>query len=110
MSAEVLAIGPFHRALGPMLGPPELHANTREGAVLIVPVFAAPEGSSRGRALAACLQVDPWDFNTHAFDPWAADIAALHRFHAYEVPRGAAVERFLALRAAGFEFHFLPNG
>lgn len=110
MSAEVLAIGPFHRTLAPVLGTPGLHANTRDGALLVVPVFAAPEGSTRSRELAACLQVDPWDFNTHAFDPWAADLAALQDFQRHEVPRGAAVERFLALRAAGFEFHFIPNG
>ncbi|NMO17417.1 hypothetical protein HPC49_06820 [Pyxidicoccus fallax] len=130
MSAEVLAIGPFHRGLLPFLDqPPERHATTREGAVLVVSVFRAPEGSTRSRELAACVGVEPWDFKSHAFDPRRADLGALRDFHAgyfrceehakaraehpcdaCERACEAPVERFVRLRDAGFEFFFCPNG
>jgi hypothetical protein len=106
MSAEVLAIGPFQQRLLPFLDqPPERHATTREGAMLVVSVFEAFEGSTRSRELAACVGVEPWDFKTHVFDPWRADLAALRASHAAH-----RVERFIRLREAGFEFFFRPNG
>ncbi|RKH89779.1 hypothetical protein D7Y21_09285 [Corallococcus sp. AB045] len=109
MYGEVLGIGPFHRELVPFLQQPEAwHWDTREGAIIVVPVFSAPEGSSRSRALAECLGADPWDFNTHALDPWRADVDALKQF---EQPGEAhRLECFLRLRDAGFSFYFQPNG
>lgn len=107
MSAEVLALGPFRRALVPFLShPAERYAATREGVTLVECVFRTPEGSSRSRELAACLRVDPWDFNTHAFDPWRVDLDALRELFGGD----AGCEAFIALREAGFEFFFLPNG
>ncbi|MFP2904096.1 hypothetical protein ACLESD_03280 [Pyxidicoccus sp. 3LFB2] len=130
MSAEVLAIGPFHRGLLPFLDqPPERHAETRDGAVLVVSVFQASEGSTRSRELAACVGVEPWDFKTHAFDSWRVNLPALQEFHqgyfrcaehattqapapctACELACQHRVERFIRLREAGFEFFFCPNG
>jgi|GEM_PF-1040444 len=130
MSAEVFAIGPFHRGLLSFLDhPPERHAATREGTVLIVSVFNAPEGSGRSRELAACVGVEPWDFKTHAFDPWRVNLTALQAFYegsvrcaehatvhatspcsAYERACAHRIERFLRLREAGFEFFYCPNG
>ncbi|RYZ41914.1 MAG: hypothetical protein EOO71_10050 [Myxococcaceae bacterium] len=109
MYGEVLAIGAFRRELLPFLQQPETwHDTTREGAVIVVPVFLAPEGSSRSRELAHGLGAEAWDFNTHALDPWRADLGALRRFHEHGGQH--PVECFLRLREAGFEFFFLPNG
>lgn len=112
MSAEVLAVGPFRRSLLPFLGhPAERYAATREGATLVESVFRTPEGSSRSRQLAECLGIDPWDFNTHAFNPWSVDLAALRELFAGALHGEAhPVDAFVGLREAGFEFFFLPNG
>lgn len=125
MSAEVLAIGPFRRSLVPFLEHPAgRYTSTREGATLVQRVFHTPEGSSRSRQLAECLGVEPWDFNTHALDPWRVNLEALrellrpracpeHRVTPAREPCAAClhpVDTFVALREAGFSFFFLPNG
>lgn len=109
MSGEVVGIGPFRRELVPYLQQPEAwHQGTREGSVIVVPVFSAPEGSTRSRELAGCMGAEAWDFNTHAIDPSRVDVEALRRFLAYEGEH--PLECFLRLRDAGFEFFFQPNG
>ncbi len=108
MSAEVIAIGPFHPSLIEHLEyPSRFYEHTREGATIIEPVFATPDGSSTSRELAACFGVDPWAFGTHALHADAADIERLRRLFQ---PDEFLVENFLALRAAGFHFYFRPNG
>ncbi len=110
MSAEVFAIGPFLRELVPHLTHvPERYAATREGTLLIERVFSTPEGSSRSRELATCLGIDPWDFRGHAVDASRADIERLHgMFDPYG--QSVWVQRFVALRDAGYRFFFRPNG
>jgi hypothetical protein len=112
MSAEVIAIGPFSEALVPLLHlPAQWYAKMPEGALLFEPVLSTPEGSTRSRQLASCLSVEPWDFNTHAFDPWQVDVPALRALFPESRPEEArCVEKFLRLREAGFAFHFRPNG
>ncbi|NNB89226.1 hypothetical protein D7X99_05875 [Corallococcus sp. AB032C] len=109
MYGEVLGIGPFRRELVPFLQQPAAwHRNTRDGAIIVVSVFLAPEGSSRSRELAGCMGAEAWDFNTHALDPWRVDVEAVRRFlYPGEEHR---LECFLRLRDAGFEFFFQPNG
>jgi hypothetical protein len=128
MSAEVFAVGPFRRELTPHLShPAERYAAVREGSIVVELVFSTPEGSSRSRELASCFGVDPWALGQHMLDPSRADLGALralfdpdarcdrHRDEAPPAPchgcsRRDAVARFLALRAAGHRFFFLPNG
>ncbi|WP_146654803.1 hypothetical protein [Labilithrix luteola] len=117
MYGQVLAIGPFRAALVPCL----THAawrydGTRDGAVIVEVVFETPEGSSRSRQLASCFGVDPWDFSTHALDPWRADVEALRAMFSVETvadappASGGPVGKFLRLREANFAFYFMPNG
>lgn len=131
MSAEVIAIGPFQRHLVPYLRhPPERYVATREGATLVESVMSTTEGTARSRALAACLGIDPWDFNAHAIDPFRllrADVDALYLLFAREATcsvhrlpgrqatcegceRASPVTKLLHLRAAGYTFYFRPNG
>ncbi|WP_147450090.1 hypothetical protein [Corallococcus carmarthensis] len=78
MYGEVLGIGPFRRELVPFLQQPEAwHQGTRERAVIVVPVFSAPEGSSRSREMAGFLGDDD-----------------------------GLPERITVLKDAGFQFYF----
>lgn len=109
MYGEVLGIGPFRRELVPYLQQPfEWHESTREGSVIVVRVFASPEGSTRSRELAHCVGAEAWDFNTHALDPWRVDVEAVRRFLYPDEEH--QLKCFLELRDAGFEFYFMPNG
>ena len=55
--------------------------------------------------MASCFGVQAWDFNTHHLNTTAADVDKLRgMFDAKEV------DAFLALRDAGFQFYFMPNG
>ncbi|MCK6545405.1 hypothetical protein L6R52_06010 [Myxococcota bacterium] len=113
MSGEVIAIGPFRRALVPYLRHDERqHAQTREGSVIVERVFETPEGNERSRALAACFGVDPWDFASHELDASSADVQALRELFREELPttRPDPVEKWLRLRDAGFRFFFRPRG
>jgi hypothetical protein len=109
MYGEVLGIGPFRQELVPYLQQPEAwHQHTRDGAVIVVPVFSAPEGSTRSRHLARTMGAEAWDFSTHAFDPWRVDLGTLRGF--LNPNEEHQLECFLKLRDAGFEFFFMPNG
>lgn len=55
--------------------------------------------------MASCLGVQAWDFNTHQLNASGADIDKLR-----EMFDAAEVDAFLALRDAGFQFYFMPNG
>ncbi len=108
LSAEVIARGPFRRELLPFLNHPAgRYAGTREGAILIEQVFYTPQGTQCSEKLAACMGVDAWDRNTHAFDPWRVN---LDREVLYEIGvEERRIKAFLAFREAGFTFYFLPN-
>jgi hypothetical protein len=104
--------------------PAERYEATAEGSLLVELVFSTPEGSTRSRGLASCFGVDPWDFGRHALDASRADLAALRALfnpdarsaahgEGVTTPPGPCcddVARFLALRDAGYQFFFLPNG
>ncbi|MCA9635976.1 MAG: hypothetical protein KC420_08105 [Myxococcales bacterium] len=108
MSAEVKAIGPFSKSLREALSQPQhLYDGLPDGVVVIDTLFYKDglRGSSVSRAIAEALAVDPWDFNTHHFDPAKADLDALR-----DIVGEREVERFITLRAAGFRFYFRPNG
>ncbi|WNG36227.1 hypothetical protein F0U61_23060 [Archangium violaceum] len=47
------------------------------------------------------------EFNTHTLDPWRADLEALREL--LEEAGDEYVTRFVALRAAGYRFHFLTR-
>lgn len=108
MAAEVVAIGPYAASLREVLSRPQhLYEGLAHGVVVIDTLFYeyGIRGSSASRELAATLGVDPWDFNTHHFDPMKADLPALRA-----LVGDREVERFVALRSARFRFFFLPNG
>jgi hypothetical protein len=105
MNAEVIAIGPFSRAIIPHLQyPADRYADTRDGITVVETVFFA-ETTSGSVALAECFHVDPWDFNQHELDPARADLARLQ-----QITSADEVARFLALRTAQFRFFYRPNG
>jgi hypothetical protein len=102
LSADLLAIGPFRSELVPLLEyPNELWANVAPGATIVQKLFDVYQNTSEVVALAAAFAIDPCDFNAHALDASRADLTALHALDA-----GEFVERFLALRGAGFRFYF----
>jgi hypothetical protein len=106
LSAELLAVGPFRRELIPFLEYPETaYVATREGTPMLVRFVDVYRNSPEVYALAACFGADPWDFNTHVLDPWKADLDALRALLLDEDDR-YYVGRLVALREAGFQFHF----
>ena len=114
MSAEVLMVGPFSRALVPFLsGPPEAYRVLRDGAVIVERLAPMSVGSSTGHALAAALRIDAWKDDTLDFQPGQADRNALRASLSRWLPGPvveAAMARFDACAAAGFTFYFRANG
>ena len=103
MNAEVIAIGPYSDAVADHLAyPREDYAKTLPGTTVLVKVFEGVT-SDQSRTLASCFGAAAWDFNTHELDPAKADLEAL-------TGEFDGVESFLALRAAGFRFYYMPNG
>jgi hypothetical protein len=76
--------------------------------------FGITHGSTASRAFASYLGItDPWDFNQHKLVPSNVDVDGLRAF--LETLQGSEelmsdLEAFLALRDAGFDFYFRPNG
>ena len=106
MTSNVIGIGTFRRSIVPFLEySEERYANTCEGVTIAQNVFFIETGSTDSRKLAACLHIDPWDFNQHELDASTADLAGLRDLFGEE-----SVCSFVALRDAGFRFFFLPNG
>lgn len=55
--------------------------------------------------LASYFGIDAWDFNSHVLDPEKVDVDQLR-----DSEFSDRVETFLALKASGFTFYYLPNG
>ncbi|MGK3990279.1 hypothetical protein WME99_44960 [Sorangium sp. So ce136] len=112
MCAEVIAVGSYSAGIADVLDyHRDRYATTREGAVVTRRLFGIGEGSGLSREFAALLGImDPWDFNQHEIDPSRVDVPGLRefgrRYPDYEDDVGA----FEALCAAGFKFHFRPEG
>lgn len=112
MCAQILAIGPFSADIASYLSyPADMYGKTRNGTVVTHFLFGILEGATLSRRFAALLGIaDPWDFNQHHIDPSAIDFVGLNEF-ADEYPEYSHdVEAFDILRAAGFAFHFRPEG
>jgi hypothetical protein len=103
--AEIIAIGPFSKRLVPALGyQEEQYRGVAEGATVITCVFGA-FGSTESEKLAQCFGVGRWDLGRHVLDAARVDLATLRRdFDEH------GTEDFLALREAGFQFYYMPNG
>jgi hypothetical protein len=106
MEAEVVAIGNFSSNIAAYLEySEERYRDTREGVPVLTVLFHVYNGTNASMEMASCFGVDAWDFNTHHLNPANANVDKLRRmFDAKEV------EAFLALRDAGFQFYFMPNG
>lgn len=103
-SAELMAIGPFSQAVAAHLDyGPELYAGVPDGTKVVVHMFEVYKNDKAAQALAACLGADVWDFNTHALDPWRADLGALHLLSEED---DELIHQFTALRDAGFRFFY----
>ncbi len=103
--AQIIAIGLFSRNLVPALEyPEEQYRGIPEGATIITFVFEA-FGSTQSEILAQCFGVGRWDLGRHVLDASKADLATLRR----DFDERSA-ENFLALREAGFQFYYMPNG
>lgn len=106
MSAEIMAMGPFSRSIVRYLEYPEdFYKDTREGVVVLRRLFTVYEGSGTSRKLATCFGIEAWDFNQHHLDPMRVDLDTIREM--FDVRDVCA---FLALRDAGFQFYFIPNG
>jgi hypothetical protein len=103
--AEIIAIGPFSKRLVPALGyPAEQYQGVADGATVITCVFCA-FGSTESEKLAQCFGVGRWELGRHVLDAARADLVTLGRdFDERDT------EHFLALREAGFQFYYMPNG
>lgn len=106
MAAEVIAIGPFSKDIVNNLEyPKELYANVKDGTKIAQNVFSIDSGSTESQKLAKAFKIDPWNFNQHLLNSHQADLNLLKELFSEE-----EVEDFVALRNAGFDFFFLPNG
>ena len=106
MEAEVIAIGPFSpKIAGFMEYPQEHYRDTRDGVPVLRVLFHVYNGTNVSMEMALSLGVQAWDFNTLHLNPTVANIDKPGQmFDATEV------DAFLALREAGFQFYFMPNG
>jgi hypothetical protein len=105
MDAVVIAIGTFSRDLVKHMDyAEEFYAKTRDGANVVRTVFSAIT-TKASCELAEAFGVEPWDFNQHHLDPMSANLEKLRI-----VSDDEQVESFLALRDAGFQFYYMPNG
>ena len=103
--AEIIAIGPFSEGIVPALSySAKQYQGIANGAIVVTCVFAAL-GSTESEKLAQCFGVGRWDLGRHVLDAARADLATLRRDFD---ERGT--EHFLALREAGFQFYYMPNG
>ncbi|XYH99532.1 hypothetical protein ACMHYB_07160 [Sorangium sp. So ce1128] len=112
MCAEIIAVGPYSAGIADVLDyGRDLYAATREGAVVTRRLFGIGEASSLSREFAALLGItDPWDFNQHEIDHSRVDVPGLREFGSRCPDYQQDVEAFEALCAAGFKFHFRPEG
>ena len=101
-SGYILAVGPRGKAVD--ANP----AREKEGSIVMTWLIEVFDDELKLHELAACFQADPWDFNTHEFDPWRADLQALQAFEEVDECEGL-VDDFVALRAAGFKFYLWIN-
>ncbi|NMO17418.1 hypothetical protein HPC49_06825 [Pyxidicoccus fallax] len=103
-SVELLAVGPLGPSVVELLDyDAERYTGVPDGTKVITRLFDVYGNDEESRELAACLGADVWDFNTHALDPWRADLDALSRLAGGD---DVLVRRFSKLRAAGFRFFF----
>jgi hypothetical protein len=103
--AEVIAIGPFSKKIVSALGyAGEQYQGVAEGATVITTVFEA-FGSTESEKLSRCFAVGRWELGRHVLDSSKADLGTLRRDFDER-----STEQFLALREAGFQFYFMPNG
>jgi len=115
MAADILAIGPFSKAIaGRLEYPEERYAKTCDGAPVILTLFGITHGTTASTTFAALLGIDdPWDFNQHKLVPSKADVGALRDFF-LTLQDGNEflpdLEAFVVLRERGFDFYFRPNG
>jgi hypothetical protein len=106
MAAEIIAIGPFSSSIVEhMEYPADFYRETRAGVPVLRRLFTVYQGSTVSREMAACFGIEAWDFNQHHLNPMRADVEKLRTmFDARDA------DAFLALRDAGFQFYFMPNG
>jgi hypothetical protein len=104
LDAQVIAIGPFSEELLPAMEyGPRFYADVAAGQTIVVNVFVASASPSL-RELALAFGVGPMELGKHHLDPNAADLQQLKTLFDEK-----KVNKFLLLKARGFEFYYLPN-
>ena len=112
MSAELIAIGPYSEEISEFLDyRGNFYSKTQPGAIVTRRLFGIVQGSTLSREFAALLGIsDPWDFNQHKVLLSRLDSEGLKRFFEIYSDHAQDYKAFEALRCAGFEFHFRPEG
>lgn len=109
MDAYIVAIGPYSEQIADHLCYSRGHyAGIPEGRPIVTELFHCPT-TGTSVDLAAAFGVDAWDMGSHHLDPHWVDNRALAGV-AEESGFEDSISDFLALRDAGFEFYYLPNG
>ncbi|MEG3998075.1 hypothetical protein, partial [Microcoleus sp. SVA1B1] len=112
MSAELIAIGPYSEEISEFLDyRAKYYSKIQPGAIVTRRLFGIVEGSTLSREFAALIGIsDPWDFNQHKVLLSRLDNEGLRRFSEIYSDYAQDYKAFEALRYAGFEFHFRPEG
>lgn len=104
LDAQLIAIGPFSKAVLPGLDyPGEFYAGVEDGATVVANVFTAIT-SEISHNLARCFGVGAMDLGRHHVGASRADLHKLKELFGDE-----DVAKFVILRDAGFQFYYLPN-
>jgi hypothetical protein len=107
LDAELLAIGPYSQRVRDHLEyPGSFYGDVHDGSLVISSVVCC-SGTATSIRLAKMLGVDPWTLDKHCNIPVAGFDAELLTDIAEDGVR--AVQRFDALRSAGFRFYFMPR-
>ena len=112
MCAEIIAIGPFSKAIAEFLDyRPELYAATIEGAIVSRRLFGIAEGSMVSREFAVHFGInDAWDFNQHRINNAKIDFVGLKKFGEVYDYYANEISVLNILVKSGFELHFRPEG
>ena len=105
MDSVIVGIGKFRKEIAGHLDyPDQFYIGVKDGTPIITTVFVA-NTTRESRVLAECFNILPWDFNTHSSLSDNPDFEMLRKlFDAGEV------DHYLALKEAGFQFFYQPNG
>lgn len=112
MAAELIAIGPYSRAIMEYLDYSPIYYNdVPDGIIVTRRLFGIHEGSGLSTEFASFVGVsNPWDFRLHKIVNAKIDWKGLGDFGTQYEHYNDDVTALRRLCEAGFEFHFRPEG